>query len=548
MRIRKNDKKNIAEILDRHLSLFNSPPPEEMERAEQRILHRLQQESLRQAEESTTVAGSARRPWRWGHLAAIGVAAALVLTVFMQMPSLRNLKQEIEVHAVVEAADGGLFRVSGGQALYAGNKIQAGDIVRTDGGIGTVLTLDDGSRIEMRPQSTLSLERANDGVRIRLDNGGIIVAAAKQRMGHLYVQTKDVTVSVAGTVFLVNTEEAGSRVAVIQGEVYVQQGTTAKKLLPGEQVATNPLMESHPVSEQVSWSREAETHVAMLEQSAASQARQGSPVPKKLEFEVASIREIQRAQFVERSFVECRGIDGVWSYAREVRGFNPGSGESPAPVPQGRCIGSGSVRTFIAAAYGVPVNLVSGEETAWFYRLEAKAENTADVTAEQLRSMLQNLVIDRFKIKAHRYTEERAGYFLVVAKSGPKFKETSGDEELPRVRAIGTFVPGAGPGQLLPLLLQGKFGLRRFAEFLTGPNDGKPVIDQTGLSGVYDISLTLHQILRPSGRGGGNTLDDMFDPPLAKALEDQLGLRLEAAGKVPVEHVSVDYIERPTEN
>ncbi|MBI4471869.1 MAG: FecR domain-containing protein [Acidobacteria bacterium] len=56
----------------------------------------------------------------------------------------------------------------------------------------------------------------------------MIVDAAQQLAGFLYVQTKDVTVSVIGTVFLVNADEAGSRVAVIEGEVHVRQGETER--------------------------------------------------------------------------------------------------------------------------------------------------------------------------------------------------------------------------------------------------------------------------------------------------------------------------------
>ena len=65
------------------------------------------------------------------------------------------------------------------------------------------------------------------------------------------MQTKDVTVSVVGTVFLVNAKKANSRVAVIQNEVQVQDSAVLKKLAPGEQVATNPLMDSHPVMEEI---------------------------------------------------------------------------------------------------------------------------------------------------------------------------------------------------------------------------------------------------------------------------------------------------------
>src|SRR5215475_1369023 len=98
-----------------------------------------------------------------------------------------------------------------------------GAVFGTDGGI---LTLRDGSRLEIRPMSGLSLERAADGLLIRLDKGTVIVSAAKQPRGHLYVQTKDMTVSVVGTVFVVKAEEFGSRVAVVEGKVEVQQGNT----------------------------------------------------------------------------------------------------------------------------------------------------------------------------------------------------------------------------------------------------------------------------------------------------------------------------------
>jgi uncharacterized protein (TIGR03435 family) len=133
-----------------------------------------------------------------------------------------------------------------------------------------------------------------------------------------------------------------------------------------------------------------------------------------------------------------------------------------------------------------------------------------------------------------------------------KFKEASGDEEIPREQSIGRFVRGA-PNQLLPILIQGKCGLRTFAQYLSGgPTQGLPVIDKTDLPGIYDISLTLNQVMggRPSTRGGGAAAapQDMWDPPLAKALEDQLGLRLESARKVPVEYLAVDHVEKPSDN
>ena len=93
--------------------------------------------------------------------------------------------------------------------------------------------------------------------------------------------------------------------------------------------------------------------------------------------------------------------------------------------------------------------------------------------------------------------------------------------------------------------------MKMLAKYLSGPiNDGKPVIDRTGMTGIYDISLELNYVIAAPGlRGGGNAVaPERFDPPLAKALEDQLGLHLESAGKVPVEYLTVDHIEKPSEN
>jgi uncharacterized protein (TIGR03435 family) len=162
--------------------------------------------------------------------------------------------------------------------------------------------------------------------------------------------------------------------------------------------------------------------------------------------------------------------------------------------------------------------------------------------------MLQNLVIDRFKLKAHRYIEESPGFFLVVAKGGPKFKETSGDEELPIPRVVGWLGPGTG----MPFQIKGKFRLKNFAQYLSSAseaNDGRPVVDKTELSGLYDITLSLRQKPPLGPRGGGGAIaSDMWEPPLGDALEEQLGLRLESAAKVPREYLSIDHAERPTEN
>jgi uncharacterized protein (TIGR03435 family) len=84
---------------------------------------------------------------------------------------------------------------------------------------------------------------------------------------------------------------------------------------------------------------------------------------------------------------------------------------------------------------------------------------------------------------------------------------------------------------------------------------GRPVLDKTGLSGAYD--LTLSYMPDSGGRGlppgvpppGAPEIPpiDPNAPALPTALQEQLGLKLEAA-KGPVEIIVIDGIEPPTED
>jgi hypothetical protein len=147
-------------------------------------------------------------------------------------------------------------------------------LVRTGNSSGAILQLADGSRIEMNARSELSLDRGRDGVRINLNRGNIIVTAAKQKKGHLYAATKDLGVSVVGTVFEVNAGVKGSRVTVIEGEVRVQQGQTTQPLLPGQQLSTDPGMGTIPAHDEIAWSRDLARYLALLNiaQDAANRA------------------------------------------------------------------------------------------------------------------------------------------------------------------------------------------------------------------------------------------------------------------------------------
>jgi len=427
--------------------------------AEERALQRLRAESAVASEALTEKAASIPFDWRW-RVAGAAVAATVVFILAMQVSAIRDALTRIDAPAIVETADGGLYRISG-LPIQAGERVEAGDILRTNGGAGAQLLLADGSRVEMRSQSELSLERADDGIGIRLRTGGIIVNAAKQSRGQLYVQTKHMTVSVVGTVFLVNAEEDGSRVAVIEGEVRVREGTTETKLRPGEHVSTNPRLEPLPVKEEIAWSRQADAHVALLRQSvpqnpsqtadrsapatgtadrsAAASAGSAQATAPKPKFEEASIRPCTQEPAAPpggrgggpnsllmtpgRFYVQCMTVATL---IRTAYGYGPMELEfmntsENASRPRTRP----GMR--LDATYGLGVEdgrRVRGGPD-WVrsdkYTIEAVGDGAAD--AETMRGpMLQELLERRVQVRVHIEAEQVPAFALTVASGGLKIK------------------------------------------------------------------------------------------------------------------------------
>jgi uncharacterized protein (TIGR03435 family) len=73
---------------------------------------------------------------------------------------------------------------------------------------------------------------------------------------------------------------------------------------------------------------------------------------------------------------------------------------------------------------------------------------------------------------------------------------------------------------------------------LMGPSAGRVIVDATGLAGNWDLDLTFVNPLQNPGGDG---------PSLFTALEEQLGLKLEA-GRAPVDVLVIDRLERPSED
>src|SRR5436190_4689654 len=221
-----------------------------------------------------------------------GIAAVLVIGLgLIALPIVERYLPIGSLEATVQAADGPLYVVADSKtrALNVGEKIGRGDVVRTSKDARALVRLEDGSTIELKDRSEVSLKRTMNGTTLHVDGGSVIVQAAKQERprrtvvgrllrvfhlvaqdwGNFYVETNDSVVSVTGTTFAVNAGTKGSRVSVIEGEVHLDRNGQDKLLRAGEQATTNVAIETVPVKEEVAWSRNAAQYSQVLDAMAA---------------------------------------------------------------------------------------------------------------------------------------------------------------------------------------------------------------------------------------------------------------------------------------
>jgi len=200
--------------------------------------------------------------WRWAMTAA---AVAVVIAGALALGNGIFPGQHV-VRGAVQNVEGSLYAVSDEQVrlIPAGYQIRNGDEIRTAKGSNAVVRLLDGSLVEMGERSDLSVSREWKGTTIRLDGGRIMVQAAKQRTGRLYVATDDCLVSVKGTIFSVNHGIKGSRVAVVEGLVRVAYGDQTAELSAGQEQTSNSNVSKVPIQNEIAWSRNSAKYLALL--------------------------------------------------------------------------------------------------------------------------------------------------------------------------------------------------------------------------------------------------------------------------------------------
>ena len=207
--------------------------------------------------EAPAAAAVRRRPY-----GAWALAASVVLAAALGVFWLVSQRAATGPVARVDVVDGLLLLPAEGRPVAPGAELAQGQPVRTGRTGGAVLVLADGSRVELAERSQVSIARGARGTTVSLSRGRVIVQAAKQRTGHLFVRTDDSLVSVTGTVFAVAKGAKGTRVSVLEGEVHVEDGEGEKVLHGGDQAATRGVAVQASLEEEFGWSRD---RVALLE-------------------------------------------------------------------------------------------------------------------------------------------------------------------------------------------------------------------------------------------------------------------------------------------
>jgi uncharacterized protein (TIGR03435 family) len=179
-----------------------------------------------------------------------------------------------------------------------------------------------------------------------------------------------------------------------------------------------------------------------------------------------------------------------------------------------------------------------------------------DVTKpDAIALMVQSLLEERFKLRAHQETRELPLYNLMVAKAGAKLKLSEDQTPPASLMAAGNAGRGAAaPGdiRLGRTSFEAKAQpLELLASALGALYSDRPVVDKTGLKGLYDIRLQWTPeaaLAAPVAPGTILTAPaSPQGPSLPVALEEQLGLRL-VSDKGPLPVLVIDSVQRPPEN
>ena len=240
-----------------------------------------------------------------------------------------------------------------------------------------------------------------------------------------------------------------------------------------------------------------------------------------------------------------------------------GDNASVRAQPGGRVsVSNNSLRSIIRNAYSVQnYQIVGGPDWINTVRWDITAKAPDDAPPQELLLMLRTLLADRFKLAIRNETRGIPICALTLARAdgrpGPQLRSSNTD-------CAAIFAAAKAKGEAPPPTTNGRptCGTRttRGNMMTTGvdmsdlarnlaPFAGRPVVDKTGLSGVFDLDLTWTPEQGPAGPEGtqSQTAPSTDGVSLFTAVQEQLGLKLDAQ-RGPVDVVVIESAERPVED
>ena len=205
-----------------------------------------------------------------------------------------------------------------------------------------------------------------------------------------------------------------------------------------------------------------------------------------------------------------------------------------------------SLEDLIAFAFNVNKKQIVGAPD-WVdndrFDLAAVPDTEGDPSVDQLRTMVRKLVVERFKLTFHYEKRDLAAFVLTVGKNGEKLTPAQNNLPLPNI--------GFGGGKTGMSMNAMSASLADFTSVLQMLVFDRPVVDQTGITGRYDIHFFFtpdeslfngHPPKMPALGEGVEPAPSFFD-----SLQQTLGLKLEAK-KTPVDVLVIDHVEKPSSN
>ena len=182
-----------------------------------------------------------------------------------------------------------------------------------------------------------------------------------------------------------------------------------------------------------------------------------------------------------------------------------------------------TLQALIALGYDMNPRTISGGPQ-WMdsqhFTIEALTPGDVAPTRLEQMQMLRALLVERFGLKFHRQSKEFAIYELTVAKGGPKLKAAAKPDDPPNI--IGVVYPAKIEVPATSVTMDD------FVAMLQRATLDRPTVNKTGLTGKYDFNLVWAQDETQYGGDVPKAPEDAQSPPLFTAVQEQLGLKLEA--------------------